>query len=406
MTNKFLPIVFLLLGVLCGGALAQQQQATIVPGQVAAIDAAKNQMTLKTKNGDVTVNLTDKTEFKKVSPDNPRDLKAATASSLTEISTGDNVAASGIASSDKKSLQAFRVYLITQNDISKKQQADQAKWTTRGVSGKVTAVNPATNEITVAARGGFGVDKTVVVAANDKTAFRRYAQNSVKYSDAQIGTLSDVKVGDQLRAFGDKSTDGARITAEEVLSGSFRTVAGKIEAIDTTKREITVKDLSTNKSVTVAVAENTLLRRFPPETAQRMAQFQAMRASGQFPQPGQTPNANGGNFPPRPDGAQSPNGGNGRGGFGGGNGGGRGDLDSMLERLPALDLSELKIGDAIAASSSTNAAAPNRVTAIKFVAGIEPFLNQSQTVRPQGGNNRQNAQPSFSIPGLDSIGTP
>jgi hypothetical protein len=90
---------------------------------------------------------------------------------------------------------------------------------------------------------------------------------------------------------------------------------------------------------------------------------------------------------------------------GGGMNRGGGDVDQMLERLPALALSELKIGDAIAASS-TGGTTPDRVTAIKFVAGIEPFLNPPQI---PGGNNRPRGggSPSIEIPGLDGgIGAP
>jgi hypothetical protein len=80
-----------------------------------------------------------------------------------------------------------------------------------------------------------------------------------------------------------------------------------------------------------------------------------------------------------------------------------GDVDQMLERLPALTLAELKVGDAIAASSSTSET-PDKVTAIKFVAGIEPFLNPPQI--PGQGARPQASSPSINIPGLDGIGTP
>jgi len=45
----------------------------------------------------------------------------------------------------------------------------------------------------------------------------------------------------------------------------------------------------------------------------------------------------------------------------------------MMERMPALNLSELKTGDAIIVSSAAPAGA-ERLTAIALVAGVEPLL--------------------------------
>jgi hypothetical protein len=45
----------------------------------------------------------------------------------------------------------------------------------------------------------------------------------------------------------------------------------------------------------------------------------------------------------------------------------------MMERLPKLDLAELKPGDALIISS-TNGADRSNLTAITIVAGVEPFL--------------------------------
>jgi hypothetical protein len=249
------------------------------------------------------------------------------------------------------------------------------------------------------------------VTANDKTIFHRYAANSVKFSDAKASSFSELKIGDQLRAVGEKSADNTGLTAEEILFGSFRMVAGKVTAIDAAKGEIIVKDLQTNKDVTIAVNTDTMLRRFPPEAAQRMAQMQTMRAAGGGAGMSSGVNGGVGAGGQRPNGGQTPANGmsgvrpdGGAGGTGGGQGRGRGDVDSMLEQMPALSLTELKVGDAVAASSS-GGASPDRVTAIKFVAGIEPFLIAPQpSGMPQG--NRPQSSPSINIPGLDGIGAP
>jgi hypothetical protein len=58
---------------------------------------------------------------------------------------------------------------------------------------------------------------------------------------------------------------------------------------------------------------------------------------------------------------------------GGGMRGGGGDIGQMLERLPAVPLSELKPKDAIMVST-TQGTDPGRVTAIMLLAGVEPIL--------------------------------
>ena len=404
--RKFLLFLLFTLAAFAGVSQAQTAEAQrplVIQGEVAAIDASNNQISLKTKDGNVAIVLSSATVYKRVSPENPTDLKSATPAALSDITVGDRVVAIGKLSDNKKTLAGTRgVYLMTGAHIDKKQQNEQQKWAS-GFVGKITAVNPAANEVTISLRGSIP-EKTVTVAISDKTKFHRYAPGSVKFSEAKPSNFAELKVGDQLRARGEKAPDGARLTAEEVVSGSFKMVAGTITAIDAAKGEVVVKEANTNKVITVKVNTDTLLRRFPPEMAQRMAQMQAMRQSGQqMPQGApMTGGGQGSAAQPRP---ASPNGG----GQGAGGGmmrqGGGGDVDQMLERLPALTLSELKPGDAIAASS-TAGATPDRVTAIKFVAGVEPFLTQPQIPGGNGARPAGGASPSINIPGLDGIGAP
>ena len=82
---------------------------------------------------------------------------------------------------------------------------------------------------------------------------------------------------------------------------------------------------------------------------------------------------------------------------------GGGTLDEMLERLPAITMADLKVGDAIAVSSTTGPD-PGRVAAIKLLAGVEPFLNAPAMPAAQGGPRP--SSPSINIPGLDGIGGP
>lgn len=88
------------------------------------------------------------------------------------------------------------------------------------------------------------------------------------------------------------------------------------------------------------------------------------------------------------------------------NGGGRGGIDDMLERFDNITVADLKVGDTIAVSSTKTANA-DRLTAIKLLSGVEPFLKAAQMAAAGGQRPGQGGvSGSFTIPGLDGIGGP
>jgi len=372
-------------------SIAQAQDAAIKPsvvlGEVSEISTGK--IVLKTKDGILDAMLTDKTEYKRVSPEKPS-LATATAAAFSDIGAGDKVAVTGILAADKKSIPVRAVYLMTKADIAGKQAKDQEQWKTRGISGQVAAINAQTKEITVSSRGIGGETKIVLTPKAD-AKFRRYAPDSVSYNDAKTSSMDEIKVGDSVRALGDKSADGAAFQAEEVISGSFQTIAGTITAIDAATNEITISNFQTKKAVKVIVGQNSVLKQFPAEMAQRMAGMQSGGGAVQPPS---------GMRPPQTEGQTSPNGGMRP---GGGRGGmrGAGGIDEMLDRFPTISIADLKVGEMIAFSSTKNASA-DRVTAIKLLSGVEPFLKTAQATNGGGRRNSGGgADSGFTIPGLD-----
>ncbi len=389
MRKKILILsLFVLFGSLSAAVQAQTPSAPtvkLVQGEVSSIGA--NKIVLKTKDGSMEVGLTDKTEYKRVSPENPS-LKTAVTANLNEIVVGDKLIVTGVISADNKTVPARAVYLMSKSDIAQKQNKEREEWRTRGITGRVAAVNPQMKEITVSQRGIAG-ERQMILSLKEKADFRRYAEGSVDYGEAKTSSFDEIKVGDSIRALGDKSEDGSAIKAERVVSGSFQTVAGAITAIDAGKGEITIENVQTKKPVTIVVGKTSVLKQFPVETAQRMTQFQTGGvAPGQGavrpPQTNQTGGAPG----------QNPN----RMGAGGGMRGG-GNIDDMLERFPNISITDLKVGDMIAVSSTKNASA-ERISAIKLLSGVEPFVKaqqqQTATGRPRGGQDA-----GFSIPGLE-----
>lgn len=385
---------FILIGSVTLSASAQAEgiKANFAAGDVASVSAAENKIVLLTKDGSIDVVLSATSVYKRVPPDNPK-LSAAVDATLNDIGAGDKILVTGVVAADKKTIPAKVVYLITKSDISKKQDKEREEWRTRGLSGRITSLDVANKKIVVTTRGMMG-ERSVTITPKDTAEFRRYAPDSVKFDDAKISNYGELAVGDQVRALGDRNADGAAFTAERIVSGSFKMVGGTITAIDPAKKEITIKEVQTNKPITIVINDGSILKKFPAEFAAMMAG--RMQGGGVQP-PGQ-----GGNVTVRPPNQQGnpPAQGNGQGG--GMRQGGRGEFDDMIERFPAIALADLKLGDAIAVSSTTGAV-PNRVTAIKLLSGVEPFLNAPQAARGgQGGG--QGA--GLSIPGLDGIGIP
>ena len=285
---------------------------------------------------------------------------------------------------------------MTKSAIAEKQQKESEQWKTRGVSGRVTNLNFEKKEITIAVRNLTG-ETNVVISPKEQVTFLRYAPDSIKYSEAKPSNLTEIFIGDVVRALGDKGADGTTFKAEEVISGAFQTVGGKVKSIDAANNQVVIEDIKTKKDVTVVVSDVSTLKKFPEEMAQRMAQFQAMQASGAV-RPPQANQQNNQTTPPNNN-AQTPN------QPGAGNGRGmRGDINEMFERLPVITVADLKVGDMIAVSS-TKTDNPAQITAIRLLAGVEPFLTAPQTGNGRG-RGRGGQDSNFSIPGLDGFDVP
>jgi hypothetical protein len=400
MRAHFLAIA---LGLLTGtaGAYAQTPQAApasqqadkgITPnsaiGEVKAIDPASNQLIVKTDAGSVvTVTVSDKTVYMRLAPGETT-LKNATKIAFAEVAEGDRVWARGKVSEDLKSVPAAALIVMNKADIAKKQEAERAEWRRRGILGVVSAVNPETKEITISSRSMAGA-QSIIIPVAEKVDVRRYAPDSIKFSDAKPGTVGEVKVGDQLRALGERSPDGSRFTAEKVVTGSFRTVAGTVSTVDAATGEIKVSDLQTKQPLTVVIKQDAVLRKFPAEG--EMAMFGRGPGARQGGPPTGQPGApaqgsSGGRPQPAGGGALGPGGGGGRAGGGGGM-----NIQEMLERLPVIALAEVKVGDTIIVSS-TKGADPARLTAISLVTGADTLLNMMAARQQQqsGGQSAPN----------------
>ena len=330
-------------------------------------------LSIKTDAGDVRqVQVPASAVLKRIAP-GQKDLSTAETIQLTDLASGDRVLAKLDPNSTGTTPQALQLIAIKQSDIAQKQQQEREAWQRNGVGGLVKSVDPAAGVVVIASGAG-ATAKTVTVHVGKQTVLKRYAPNSINFADAQTAPIDQIHPGDQLRARGQKNADGTEIGAAAVVSGSFRNISGTVTSVDTSASTLTVKDLVTKKNVTVHITPDVQMRRLPD----MMARMIAARLKGTAPAAG-----GGAMMAARPQGAQPsgavPHAWNGQGGQGGGQGHRAGnDMETVLERAPAIQLGDLQKGEAVMLVSTQGS---NDVNAIKLLAGVEPLLESPEASR-------------------------
>jgi len=349
-------------------APAYAQDAAAKPpsavGTVKATDATT--LTLTTAAGaSVTVTVPAAAKVLVVPPGS-KDLKSATAGSLTDVTPGDKAIVTGTVGDAPTALNAVRIILMKADAIAQTHAAEEAAWA-KGGGGLVKSIDPAAGKIILTS----GL-KTITVTVTPATIVRHYSGESVRFADAKLSTLDQIRPGDQLRVRGTKSADGLSIAADELVAGTFRNYSGLIASIDTAAGTITLKDLTTKKTVTVAVTSSSDVHRLPPMLAARVAaQMKGTPAAATDASAPAGP----------PPGGGYPRGG--PGGYGGSDAQRAGragtDLSAMMSRLPTETLSGLKVGEAVMIVATLPGAESEKSTAVTLLTGVDQVLAASPT---------------------------
>jgi len=345
-----LAAISLAVPVLPPVATADAQTPPTPPGrQIGTVkEVSPGKLTITTDAGaKISVAVVDGARVLQIAPGST-DLKTAQSIALEDIEPGDRVLVSGHLDAPD-AFTASRVILMKSTDISKKREAEQEDWQRRGTGGLVSAVDPAANTLTLTARG-----KKITVTTTAATIYRRYADGSVKYEDARPGTLAEIQPGDQLRVRGEKDEDGNSIKADEIVSGSFKNLAGTIASIDVAAGTLTLKDLASKKTYSIKVTANSNVRELPADAA---ARFAARARAGQTG----ASSAPAGAAPPAA--AEHP-----------GSAAAGGDLSQLVNRLPQGSLAQLHAGDAVMVVASKAGAGSVSLTAVTLLSGVEPIL--------------------------------
>src|SRR5262245_24829979 len=324
-------------------------QARVI-GEVTELDRAALRLSVKLDSGaPMVVKLDPSTSYLRVAPEESS-LEKAAPISLNEVAVGDRIYARGQKMGYETAFSARQLIVMTKADLAQKQERERTAWRRRSVVGVITALNPNTKEIALLMRTPDGA-RPLTMKIGESVRFRRYAPDSVKFSDTRASSFAELRVDDQLRALGEKSADGSRFMPEEIVSGSFRVAGGVVAAINQQSNEITIKELQTQQPVTIAVGKDSLLRRLTPEfavmTANRARRDHAPAAKSSSS-------------------AQDP--------------------EEVVERMPAFTIFELKPGDRVIVSYVRNAT-PARVMAVGLFTGVDPLfkLLQEQLARQRGG---------------------
>lgn len=333
-------------------------------GTVTAINGAT--LSVKTDAGEVRlVQVPETAVLKQIAPGETSLSKAETIQ-FSSLAAGDRV----LVKLDPKATEgsvALQIIAIKQADLAKKQAADQMDWQRRGVGGLVKSVDPATGVIVITSGAGSSA-KTITIHTTATTVLKRYAPASVRFDEAKPAPLGTVKAGDQIKARGNKAPDGSELTAEEAVSGSFRNIAGQVISVDAAAQTVTVKDLATKKPATIKFTSESQLKKLPEMMSTRLAAM-LKGESGGFAGRGGAGAPGGGAGAP----GGMPGGGamGGQRGGPGGPGAGGFDPQMMLSRAPAIQLTDLKKGDAVMMVATDGV---SDLTAITLLAGVEPLL--------------------------------
>jgi hypothetical protein len=359
----YLGVVVSLAAFVCGANNPVQEKPQSVVGVVVQADSSRKALTIRSDAGEtISIQTGDTTTLVRI-PAGERTLAKATTIQFTDIIPGDRVLSSGTRAG--QNFIAQRVVVMPAAEVEKKRQHDLDEWKQRGIGGIVRETNAQAGTITVELRGsGAG---TRLMLETTKAHFRRYVPGSLRFEDARASNFDEVRAGDQLRALGDRTGEG-KFTAEQIVSGAFKTIGVTVTAVDQSTGKITAATLDQKKPVTISVNKDSVLHRIPPPVALAIAQ-KAKGEAGKSPAT-QTAAPNGG--PAKTAGPSQP-----------GSKAGQPviDVQQMIDSLPTVSLADIKPGDVLAVTGAVENDEAHLV-AIKVAAGVDLVL---QALAPAPG---------------------
>jgi hypothetical protein len=344
-------------------------------GEVAAADQTTGRFTVKTDAGQTVVFMVDERTVYRRLPPGQTSIEEAEEITRADIHVGDRVLVPGGAGGVQTT--ARQVIVMAREAIASRREQEREDWRARGANGRVIDINAAQRQLSVETRSRDGIEKLIVLVPA-QARLRRYAPGSLRPADAVASSFQNIRVGDQVRILGERN--GPQLTAEEIIYGRIARLNGVVEAVDAARREVTVKDNRTGQMVSVTLGANTTLRRLPSEFAEGLRQRGEGRRGGSG-QPGER------REPRRERTAQEDQ-------RSGQRRTGRRGAQGMLENLPPLAIAELKKGDAVMVTG-TSEGDDSDVTAATLITGDAELLQLLQRFQRGGGGRSGNMSPGL-----------
>jgi hypothetical protein len=348
-------------------------------GTISAVDPSAHTITVKDdkSSAETVVVVADTKTLLKVPP-GAKDLKTAVRITSDQLQTGDRVDVRGFkASDDSSKIAASSVVLMSGRDLAAAHAVQAAEWQ-HSTPGIVSTVDSASGKISIRERTPEG-PKELALVTSPQTEFLRYSPESP--ARPAPSTLNQIQPGDQVRVIADSAADGSTLSARKIYSGAFRTLNGTVISVSSDGKLLSVKDLATKKPVSIVLNQASSVHKLPPEMAAMLARRINRTASAGAAAPSAAAT------PPSADGAAERPAGSMRSGGGPGTGASRGnrngDISQMIERLPKIDISDLKTGDAVVVSGAAVSGVNSQLIATQVIAGVEPIL-QSAPARQSG----------------------
>lgn len=279
-------------------------------------------------------------------------LAGATAIPLSGIAVGDRVLAM-LKPGETGGATATTVIAMKQAAVAQHQEAEEAAWQKNGVGGLVRSVDAAAGTVTISSGA-----RTITVHTTPATVVRLYSPDSIKFADSRPATLAEIHPGDQLRALGARGADGTEVTAQEIVAGTFRNIAGTVLSTDAAADTVTIRDLADKKPVVIHVNAESQMHKLPEQMAEELAKKLKQQGKNgseahsaearQWHHEGQSEAGGGQHEEP---------------------------LSEMLKTAPAVQVAELHKGEAIMVVATQGT--PGSATAVTLLAGVEPLLRAS-----------------------------
>lgn len=321
-------------------------------GEVIKTDPSGKTLTVRTEFGEVGVAVSEATVLLRIPPGETSTDKASKIM-FGDIMVGDRLFARIDTTDTGKPLHATQIVVSAKSSAGRDRGQE---FRARGIAGRVTEIHPKAKIIVVLARVRDGIG-SVNIDASGKVRFFHYAADSVSLSDAKPSSFSELRVGDQLRALGNKSEDGTHLIAEEIIFGSFKRAGGTVTGIDSQKNQLKVENTQSGETTTIILGQKSALRRITPEIIAAYEEARRRSVAAATPAADRQPARRGKS------------------------------LQEMIESLPAISLHDLKKGDMIFVVG-THQRDESKLTAITILTGNAEFL--SRLLQTEAGRGPQN----------------